>query len=749
MRGVVKVPAFSGLFAVTLLIACQFAQGAAQLASTSIGTPLPPFPTPPASPAPPAPPAPQLDFVGQWPEETRGFNEDAVMADGFLTVAAGSGGVQTFDLRTPPAPARAGELYGLPDLPWSIGRDGMRGMVAGFNGWLAALDFSNSAAPAVTWQTNGSLRYPVLAVSGHLAVVAGVLNLTGTMGIEVWDLSNPAQPVLRGSLTREQTWTDGNLIFDGTHAYLRVSSSASGLLHVNVSQPDAPTASLVPNSATIGVRLSRSGDRLLGTGNYRAALWDVRNPAAPTLLSTNLTTASGIQAGLLDGNLAYLAEVNTFPSNTANLHIVDVSDPAQPVTLGTAPLNATGAVAVRRVGLFAVAVVTRREGVQIIGAANPAQPRLISVAGAGGHALRVEPNGIAAYVADGHRLRVLDIAAPQAPALLPPVAGVSTMSVRDIARQVTNLVVVGEQRRHDVVSTADPLAPAFVRSFLPPGNDRGASVGVLDNGYFLVGQDGPQGWIDAFRAPGGTPQSIRPQPIHASPALIGRGFPDTNPVIARGANLTVLGLVFLGQYSRVGNLELSFTPSALAGDQRGLAYIAGGTNGLLVADVSVPAQPRLIATNVTRGPARGVTVRWPYVFVAEGFAGVEVFDATNPTNLVAVAHFDTRGEAESISLEGDRVYVADGARGVTILRWGYGPLPAPELVDDANGRWLRLEFAVAPEHAAGTRPQGAPAADGPWTDLPAEAVTQADGRFVVRLGVDAGPRFLRVRYPAL
>lgn len=231
--------------------------------------------------------------------------------------------------------------------------------------------------------------------------------------------------------------------------------------------------------------------------------------------------------------------------------------------------------------------------------------------------------------------------------------------------------------------------------------------------------------------------------------IIGRGFPDANPVVARGANLTVLGLAFSGQYSRVGNLELSFTPSALAGDQRGHAYLAGGTLGLLVADVSDPAQPRLIGTNVTRGPARGVTVRWPYVFVAEGFEGVEVFDATNPTNLVAVAHFDTRGEAESAGLEGDRVFVAEGARGVTILRWGYGPLPPPEIVEDGGGRWLRLAFETAPEHAAGTWPQGAPAAAGPWTDLPAEAVTVAEGRFEVRLPAGTAAHFLRVRYPAL
>lgn len=717
MRGVVKVPAFSGLFLLFSLFTSPLTRGA----------------------------GPQLAFVGQWPEETRGFYQDAVAADGFLTVAAGSGGVQTFDLHTPDAPARAGELYGLPDLPVSISRDGVRGLAAGYDGWLAALDFSNPAAPTMTGQAQASLRYPVLAVKGHLAVVAGA-DLSGNLGIEVWDLSNPAQPVPRGSLS-EQAWADGNLIFDGTYAYLRVSSSPSGLLRVDVSQPDAPTASLVPDSAMIGIHLSRSGDRLLAVGRFRASLWDVINPSSPTLISTNLTTAGGIQAGLLEGNLAYLASVTWFPSNSASLLIVDVGNPAGPVTLGSVPLSTTYAAAVRRVGPSTLGVVTYREGIQIVDVADPSQPRVVSVAGSNGHARRVEPNGIAAYVADDLTLRVLDTSTPQAPALLPPVAGVSAQSVQDIARQGTNLVVVGESPRHDVVSTANPVAPVLVRSFSDGG--RGVSVGVLDNGLFLVGGDIPMGRVTVFRAQGGPTYGIPLPSGPSTPAVIGRGFPDANPVVARSTNLAVLSLNW-SEYRVAGSLGLSFSPAAVAGDgSRGRAYVAGGTNGLLVADVSVSTQPRLIGTNVTRGPAKGVTVRWPYVFVAEGFAGVEVFDATDPTNLVAVAHFDTRGEAESVSLEGDRVYVADGARGVTILRWGYGPLPPPELVEEDGARWLRLEFAVAPGHAAGTWPQGAPAADGPWTDLPAEAVMQADGRFVVRMPAGAGPGFLRVRYPAL
>lgn len=454
---------------------------------------------------------PQLEFVGQWPEETRGFYEDAVAADGFLTVAASSGGVQTFDLRAPSAPARAGELYGLPDLAWSVGRDGGRGLAAGFNGWLAALDFSNPAAPAMTWQTNRFLRLPVVAVSGTLAVVAGAADLSGSLKIEVWDLGNPAQPVLRGSLTREETWAEGNLNFDGTHAWLRVTGSSSGLLQVDVSQPDAPAASLVPDSATTGVRLSRSGDRLLAVGSHPPALWDVSDPAAPALLGTNLTAANSLQAGLLDGHLAYLAEVNLFPTPAANLHIVDVSDPAQPVTLGIAPLDATGVVAVLWAGPAAVAVVTRGQGTQIFDVADPAQPRRIAMAGANGHARRVEPNGAAAYVADGHMLRVLDLAAGQAPALLPPVAGLSTLSVRDIARQGTNLVVVGEQRRHDVVSTADPAAPIFVRSFLPPGNERGTSAGGWTTASFS--------WARADRRVGLMPsarQAALPSPFGSS-----------------------------------------------------------------------------------------------------------------------------------------------------------------------------------------------------------------------------------------
>jgi hypothetical protein len=83
----------------------------------------------------PAPAAgPRLELLGQWPAETRGLYQDAAFADGHLAVAAASGGVQLFDLRAPDAPARAGELYGLPDQPVAVARDGDRAIAVGWQG---------------------------------------------------------------------------------------------------------------------------------------------------------------------------------------------------------------------------------------------------------------------------------------------------------------------------------------------------------------------------------------------------------------------------------------------------------------------------------------------------------------------------------------------------------------------------------------------------------------------------------------
>src|SRR5262245_47986529 len=66
--------------------------------------------------------------------------------------------------------------------------------------------------------------------------------------------------------------------------------------------------------------------------------------------------------------------------------------------------------------------------------------------------------------------------------------------------------------------------------------------------------------------------------------------------------------------------------------QNGYAFVALGTNGLAIIDVSNPANPRRVGGFDTSGFASGVAVSGNYAFVADGDAGLQVIDVSNPAN---------------------------------------------------------------------------------------------------------------------
>jgi hypothetical protein len=649
MRAIVKVPAISGLFLLLAALTSPLTRGA----------------------------GPQLEFVSQWPEETRGFFTAAAARGGFLTVAAGPGGVQVFDLGNPAAPVREGELYGLPDAPTVLVQDGPRALVAGQFGSLAELDLSDPATPVLRWEVPGRsvlvAPFPLLGFTNGLAV-AGYRAATGARNVvlEVWSFAVPGQPQRLAEVPTDQPFAWGNLLFDGTNAWF-VLESGGGLFRLDVSNPAVPVASYLPLAAPLGERLSRSGNLVLATGSRPPALVDLSDPGAPVLVASNLFGGDFIRTGLLEGPRAYLA-------GRSNLWVLDVSVPASPVVLGSAP--STGFVwDVVRVSEQAVAVVSEADGVQIFDVADPAQPVLLDVAGSNGFTQRVEPRGAAVYAADQSALRVLDVTTPTAPVPADPQPVLPFQPVQDVALFGTTLAAGGASSQVALLSVTNPLLPSAPVVRTLSGFAWATSLAGLDDTKLLLGLSQPAFYgARVLEAQPGQPireHDVRFNPGSRAAVVLGRGGDGGRVLALQNTSLVVLvptnGAPYVAQ---AGRLALGFFDGAAAGpDPRGYGYIAGRTNGLLVVDATRPAQPQLVATNATRGPARGVTVRWPYVFVAEGFAGVKVFDAANPSNLVAVAHFDTRGEAVSTTLEGDLLYVADGARGVTILRWSSGRQP--------------------------------------------------------------------------
>jgi hypothetical protein len=97
------------------------------------------------------------------------------------------------------------------------------------------------------------------------------------------------------------------------------------------------------------------------------------------------------------------------------------------------------------------------------------------------------------------------------------------------------------------------------------------------------------------------------------------------------------------------------------------AYVAAGSAGLRVVDVSDRHAPHIVGALDTPGNANDVRVVGNRAYIADGSAGLRIVDVTNPAVPVALGSFDTAGEANDLVVVGNRVYVADGPAGLQII----------------------------------------------------------------------------------
>ena len=97
------------------------------------------------------------------------------------------------------------------------------------------------------------------------------------------------------------------------------------------------------------------------------------------------------------------------------------------------------------------------------------------------------------------------------------------------------------------------------------------------------------------------------------------------------------------------------------------AYIADGVAGLIVVDVTEPANPFVVGSVDTPGYTYSVAVSGNYAYVADGFIGLQVVDITTPESPFIVGAFHTDHVAYSVVATGSHAYVANGQLGMLTL----------------------------------------------------------------------------------
>ncbi|HYK03237.1 MAG TPA: Ig-like domain-containing protein [Thermoanaerobaculia bacterium] len=133
------------------------------------------------------------------------------------------------------------------------------------------------------------------------------------------------------------------------------------------------------------------------------------------------------------------------------------------------------------------------------------------------------------------------------------------------------------------------------------------------------------------------------------------GFTGTSSGIVR--TFTPRALASIGIPGYANNVEVNGS----------YAYVAAGSAGLQVVNVSDPASLSIAGSRDTSGTAIDVRISGRYAYVADGASGLQIIDIINPAAPVIVGTIDTPGTAQDVAVAQNLVYVADGSNGLVII----------------------------------------------------------------------------------
>lgn len=331
---------------------------------------------------------------------------------------------------------------------------------------------------------------------------------------------------------------------------------------------------------------------------------DITNPREPTYLGTYVTPRPA-QGVTVRGDLAYVA------AEDAGLIIIDVSNPTAPRRIGG--YNTSGqAWQVFLVGDYAY-LADGDAGLVVIDVSNPASPRRVGGLDPTGEVWQLFVSGNYAYLANRNpddlipeqgALRIVDISNAASPTL---VATHPTEGEGFYVFVAGNIAYVGASKELQLFDVSDPFNPVHI-------------------GNYGVGQT--KGVVSGNRA------------YLRSPADVGLQVVDvSDPASPR----------------RLGGYRFSGDDLAVAGQY---AYLASGA-GVVVLDLASPANLPRVGSLDTPGYARDVAISGTRAYVADGTAGMQILDMTDPRQPVWLGNYAMANLAELAAANGNYAYVVE------------------------------------------------------------------------------------------
>jgi hypothetical protein len=419
------------------------------------------------------------DLTVTLPSEANTFSPDTTLAVGnrlFVSVQKNdnSGGeILTYDLSTSP-PILLGAEDGRSLAFYASGN-----LLFGGLGGMNIYDIS-SQRPQFQSHLDGIIAQRLSGTQ--------LLAFTGQQGCRMVDVSNPQNPRITA------TFFDGVIIgcnfgvLVGNYFY--VSEYVGGIGIYDASQRGGPIFKKRLYGG--GANWSDAYDLLLQSPYlYAASSTDV----GATLNVYDISTTPPARVGeYFDGS----QEADALESSgqylylgmSSNTAILNVSQPASPVLVGTIPVAATSLARTNNT-LFAG---TANDGLAVIDITNPAQPTIVRTLLLTDFPLKVKVSGNLLFVADSSAgLLIYDISTPTAPVLLSKVT--SFAAVADVGVTGTTVFVAADVDGLGIINVSNPAQPVVVSKTAlsridPFFNDNPPNEALsvaLNNGIVYVG----------------------------------------------------------------------------------------------------------------------------------------------------------------------------------------------------------------------------------------------------------------------
>lgn len=423
----------------------------------------------------------------------------------------------------------------------------------------------------------------------------------------------------KGEGESKAVFAAGSLVFYGLGNKLQIASFS------NPSTPVKVGSVILSDVVEDLVRTSINGNQyIVATGGSKMWLIDVKNPTTPALVSTTEVAVGTTCEGLAtSGTYAYLA------GGDAGFMVYNIATPANPVLVSSIDSLAYCESVVIS-GQYAYVAAGSRS--HIVDISNPAIPVYVGrIPGYGGYHQYINVRSGYAYICNYDAgLQVVNVTNPASPVNVAEVPS-GYRTARIVFDGNYGYVAVGDAGM-SIYNVVTPSSPVLAGTIATTGRAASLSYGAITisgtpTGHIFIANRNPAPGISAVNV--------------STPAT-----PVTSAFLSALAAPT--GTAYIPYYLN------------------GKVYIAYGTAGLRIVDVTNPSSATLLSTLALGGDSRAVVAGGNYAYIAARDSGVFVVDVTDAANPVKIKTIQT-ARARGVAINGTNLYVAASDSGMGVI----------------------------------------------------------------------------------